>query len=647
MTNKVEQAVTLLNQNKINKALQLIKKVNKNSTLQSFRSLEIEGICLFHSKKYPLAEIVLKRALVKAQTVKEKCTTLMNLKSAAYKCNKIETACLYLKQSLAIDPSIENIEARLQLCELSFDIKDHNTVIDYTPKLLNSSDYYIKAIFLLLGSYIALSDNDNSLVYCQKAISELDNFNSEQNQKLIDFLFLSHNEHLVANVLSKLELNFGFEAWFEKATAQLSSQNELCKNESSNQLKPTDMVVGEDHHVVKLIRDLIDHLKNMGARFNEELRIVESNGELSIQSYTSPQQPEELLSVPLTCMPLLADYQMKIVNDELTVINKSEMLNPLAAPVMESLKNIYNSTNKFVKWTNTYPLLTLKNHPKLVELLLSSKLSSGKLLHFKRLYDDGLWDDLLLASFFGSREFTYMSEYLANSGINTTNKSEKGLLSIIDFINHKTNSAWYSMNTDNNHIEIIASPDPENREVFVQYNISDPVITYLLYGFVDTNAPWLYSVPNELETLSGLKIIILNNPNSVFEGGSNENQLLDKFMPSEIKRNGLNVLVSSLIIPNLTARNSLPQVLQNILKKHDVEGVYSDVARLENEVRHIEKQLLINNLNYWKNFSAEVNVQDSEENKLSELTRNDLHNLCDFSIEKITSYMSKKGISLL
>lgn len=646
MDDKTRLALTLLNQNKVKKALLLIKKVNRQEAKKNFVSIEIEGICLFHSKKYQLSEIVLKNALMIAETTQQKCSALRNLKAVAFAQNDIIATCEYIKQHLIIDPSPENIEARLQLCKLSYANKHFEVVTDFAPKLLNSAEHYITGMFLLINSHFALSNYENALIYGKKAISEIGALTSEQVSELIDFLFKVKEFSLVKLVLKRGKDKFSYDTWYinscEKITKSINEKNVLDEQQCL-QNKPESRIVGENSSVVKVIEKFIERSECMGAYFHPELRIIESNGNLSIQAYSSTTKAEKLMSIPIKSMPILADYIFNLKNDKITYVNKPNMLNYGASKVMESLVTIYNETGKLEDWKNSYPLLALKDNPSILNLLLSTNKYSDKLNSFKRLYDDNLWDELTLKSFFGSREVSFDYATLDSNGIKSNNASEKGLLSVIDFLNHKTNASKYQVSDDKVCLEIIAMPDEKSKEVFVQYNISDPVITYLFYGFVDVNAPWVYSIPCTFNLLSGLKLCILNNPSSSTQLVTEENKYLAEYLPSNIDRSDHEIIISSIAIPNIEAKLTLPKVLEFILKAYDHEGNYQNRDILVSEINHIEKELLKNNLNFWKHFQNEVDNRIIDKNST---VKRDLSLLSSSCIAQATSYMQKSGLTL-
>ena len=642
MDTKAQKALQLLNQGKIKKALQLSNKINKQPSKQSFLSLEVEGVCLYNLERYQMAEIVLAKAFSKAQSIGEKLNTLKNLVSVSFANGKMDAVCQYLEDSVELDSSVENIDSRFKLCEVSFRLEKFQVVTKYAPKLINSSEHFVTALLLLIKSHNKLGNLEANIKYCEKAIAELSSFSVEQASELASHLYEKKNAKLLHLFLEKGENKFGLEMWFTNIKAELSSLHSIEVTEDAIENSGVT-VIGENQVVVELINNFIDTLANNGAIFHPKLRVIESSGNLSIKSYSSAIKAEKLMSIPLNCMPLLSDFEVEIVDNDLLVHFKADMLNPDSKVMIKLLFNIYNATNKIKNWKETYPLLALKNATDIAYTLLATNPSNTKMKTYKSLMESERWDELALKSFIGSREVTYDQSSLKASGINTTRNFESGLLSIIDFINHKANSSFYQQTRGSDRLEVIATPDKETREVFVQYNISDPVISYLIYGFIDEQAPWLYSIPNTIETNSGLSIIIQNQPNVTNKSKSSSHNAIDSYMPSNIELEGNKIKVNSIIIPEKEAHGSLSEVLRHILKTVNARGIFTSSQELHEEVSNLEKQLLNNNLIFWDNFRSKIRQNSSCMSQTTEIELIRLYTICSGHIR---DYMNKSGIAL-
>ncbi len=153
MSDKLQQAAELVNKQKFKKALQLLKKINHKTHMQTYQSLELEGVCLINEKKYQLAEIVLAKTLLLAKSTEQKINTLSNMITTAN--HRQDTAKIIEKyqQILAIEPSVKTAQYRLQLCQFAFLNKQYHLVIEYADKLFGISQYSHLALMMSFGAF--------------------------------------------------------------------------------------------------------------------------------------------------------------------------------------------------------------------------------------------------------------------------------------------------------------------------------------------------------------------------------------------------------------------------------------------------------------------------------------------------------------
>ncbi|MDG1750968.1 MAG: hypothetical protein P8I03_04815 [Thalassotalea sp.] len=642
----IEKAKELVSKGKYKKALLLLNKNNKKNNLQTYLSLELEGICLIQEKKYQLAELVLQKSLEKAENEAEKINTLTNLKSSAYSRKDIPTTIYYLKKIIQIDPSSKTAELRLQLCQISFLDEKYKTVLEYSTKLFGLSEYAYVALYITFGANVKLKQVEEAFLIYPKLLVEVDLFSSAQIKSIVEWLFELEKNAEIEHLLSLVENKYSHEEWFVKAINPYSKTSKIEKS-LQNIEKPPQVVVGENKKVVLIIKELINKLESLGATFHKELRFIEKEGNLSIKAFVSEGEIPKLMHIPIKAMPLLNDYIFTVENNVIKINKCNTPLSAESNQIMQLMVKLYNETNKIQSWSKVYPLLVLKNHPLFVKLLFKNSKYSHKLNTFLKMYEAKEWDKLALQSFLGSREFHFSQKLLSKAGINTKNKYESGLLTVVDFLNHKVGQNGYIENDKFAALEICTQPDSKTKEVFVQYNFIDVTLTYLIYGFVDTTCPSLFSAITTLKTLTGLEINVLGAPGRINREMAEEIPHLDKYMPSAFKRDNKVITVNNLTIPNRQAKNTLEQVLKIVLLKCDMEGAYQNSAFLNQEIKHIEKQLLLNNLHYWLEVQEAFSELIKQNSNISDIAKNDIVKLCDFSIKHINNYMKANQVITL
>lgn len=407
-----------------------------------------------------------------------------------------------------------------------------------------------------------------------------------------------------------------------------------------NQVK----IIGGNLNAIALIQELLDELLQAGAVISDKLSFIVDDGNLSIHCDNNNVSRKNLLSIPLECMPLLADFDFS-VTDKLQIISKPKqtVLNKQGLRFMQLMIDLYNETEKLKYWSGVFPIIALKDHPKLISALLNAKALNKKANNFKSLYNNQQWNELLLTSFFGSREFIYQADKLKKSGINTNNKSEKGLLNVIDFLNHKTGASGYSINAENALI-INSSPEVATGEVFVEYNYLDPLMSYVFYGFVDRTSSWTFSVMLELFTLKGNSLLIMNNPAINKTKLTKDLESINKYIPGDIQTNGVNIAVSHMVIPNKENHAALRKVINYILLTTDKVARYMDASYLQQEILHIEKQLIEKNYGYWKALEGdtELALLKTSNNEIVRAALTQLNNLTKINLQHIQNYIDHK-----
>ena len=408
-----------------------------------------------------------------------------------------------------------------------------------------------------------------------------------------------------------------------------SKKNSLEVYQASSQLSAkysNIKIISENKNVADLTAKLIKRLLSMGAKFNPSLLFEEQGGNLSIHS--SQKENQIHLQVPIKCMPLLVDYDLSIaINGLIDLKVKEKVLNPAAIPVMELMIELFNATNKLKEWQLVFPFFVFKHFPDIINDLFRFRPQTRKLERFLNYYQHGNSDKLLIESFIGSREFTYLKQHLACTNIHTENNSEKGLLAIIDFLNHKVGDGSYVVNTQTKAMEIVGTPDKDSNELCVQYGILDPFLTYFIYGFVDTKAPFIYSGKCEIKLLSGDKLVVLSMSGAIKRSSSLPSEIdhLKNYLPPGIKKQGNIIIVSDLLFPQAEELSLFKEVVKQILVMSGHIDIYKAKKQINDEVVHIINEIAKKNIQFWQNLIATFKKLNIANEDLLLLARHSIH----------------------
>jgi tetratricopeptide (TPR) repeat protein len=679
MNNKFEQAKSLASQGKYKKALFIVKKINMKSAQVNITSLELEAACLFHEKCYQLAELKMEQVLALSTVPKHRFECLNNLASISEKQGKLKPAINYLKASLDIDGSLNSADKRYALVKLGFSVKDYNTVEEYGPLLKNISQYSIDILLMLAQVAINTEKQTLALPYLNQLATDIKTQSRTivPQQSIVGALNGFHSIGAYGKeqqLLTFLAPKFNHEKWFtdillrSEAVAKKGKnskkdiENYKVKKESAlnnvtdglveNSRKPVlaanqishDMVTGTNPQAVRAIIRLKREMERMGAAFNKHMSIVEENGEVVVKCVAALSHPELLMDVPLQCMPLVNDYKFSLDNNQLIVTAKKNQLNPHANKIMILLADMYNACNKLAEWKASFPLFAMAGSKELFDKFLQARSNSAKYLDFYADSIDQLTADIVIKSFIGSRVLSFQNDELRKLGAKTKNLFESGFIPIVDLINHKMGATGFQRNIKKLRLQTIIEPGAADREVFVQYNLDDPLITLLMYGFVDDSATWIYTVPVILKTKTGLTVQIenLGGPTNIEQVPNHLSGYCDYF-PTNISRNGNVVNVSKLIIPSKEHINSLRLMITHVLESIDIEGIYKNIKNLQVEVDFFEKQLIEYNIHYWQELQLIVETHIESNKQISMLTLEQLQELCTFCLKHIRYYQSNSG----
>jgi hypothetical protein len=662
MKNKFELARSLAKQGKYKKALLIVQKINQKPSEINFATLELEVACLFFEKKYQLAYLKNQNLLTRTNSDEQKLAALRSLAALSEKLAMPGDAIIHLQNILAIDGSLNTAEQRFAMIQLASAVGDFNCVLSYGPLLSNVSEYSVKTLLLLSQSAINTNKHADALTYLSRLAAEI----RVEGRPSIDqnsLLGLLNGFHFIKayekekELLSFLEPKFKHESWFQEVQLRLQKngkvvatktvepvKDEKIKIESSgNPLKPG--VRGNTSQTVQIITKLKSALVSMGASFHKDLCIVEHDGDIMVTMAKANKSNEQLMDVPIKCIPLVNDYRFSLdENGCLLTKAKKNMLNPDAEIIMQLLTQMYNASNKLTNWKNTYPLFLLAEFDKVIQKLFEAKSSLvGIAGDYSKVVDQSS-AKTIIERFISSRVMSFENELLRKNKIKTKRDIEQGFIPIVELINHKMGASAFNIDNKTVSLKTFTGIGNAGREVFVQYNLDDPLITLLNYGFVDASAKWIYSVPVVLETKTKLKIHVSNYVLSAKDVDIPNHLLgLADYMPADISRQGGIAQVSKLIIPGTEHSHSLRAVLAHVLKYLDSEGFYKDPIRLDSEVAFIEKQLIELNNKYWLELMELVNIQTQSEKPLPPLVTGQLNELCELCLNHIKRYHGQMG----
>ncbi|WP_102798339.1 tetratricopeptide repeat protein [Bowmanella denitrificans] len=660
MQDKIQKARELVAEGRFKKALSIVKKINQKSQLTSFESLELEARCLYQEGNYQLALLKTEAALKLADSAEKRYSCLENMASVHQQLGNRHAAIECIKEVLNATQALERAQLRFGLISLAAEVKDYNTIECYAPALSNVEEYTTDATLYLAEAAINDKNIDKACSYLDKVTVDICTQirQSIKQQQIVNTLNGYHHIHAFkkeSDLLENLRDRFQHEKWFNAVEMRLrdvgardnSSINVEYKKGNISQeksaIKPG--VIGNDINIVNAVTKLRSELEKNGAFFHRDLRFVVEGNDISVQMATASNITEKCMGVPLTCMPLVDDYQFSLDDDgKLIVETKKQMLNPQAKKLMQLLVNMYNACDKLANWREYFTLFSLAGFKPLFDKLISARSDSAIYLQYYADKKELISGYAVIKTFVGSRIFTLAQHELRKIGVKSSKGDEAVFIPIIELFNHRMGVSGFVKDAKNLDLVTYSQPGDEGREIFVQYNLDDPLITLLVYGFVDLSASWVYTVPIIIQTRSGLNMRIDNLcSSSPVEDVPNHLMGFSAYYPPKVIRHGKSVYVSKLVLPGKEHHSSLRMIITEVLKQIDIEGIYTNSDTMTAELNHIETMILGLNRQYWQELQNMVNEYVSKYSNFSLKTADVLLQLCDTYIKHIARYEAQSG----
>ncbi len=253
------------------------------------------------------------------------------------------------------------------------------------------------------------------------------------------------------------------------------------------------LIQTNDEKVEELVTTLVQLVQDCGGFIHPELKIKSVQGEFTLALDKKLEPKTCVLKIPTRCMPVIEGFELKyqqqaIVATPKTEVNDTgvELQTELQCTCMDLLVRLYNQTNKVEEFSRVSPVLALKPHPKLLDLL--TKAVGQQLGDFHVLEK---LEILKLAVYFKSRVF------------NRSDVKGSRLLPLIDFADHAIFAEPYRISDDGTQgdefMQINYVPVDQSLQCFVSYSMMDCLDSYMFYGFIDETAFFIKYLPFTIE----------------------------------------------------------------------------------------------------------------------------------------------------
>jgi hypothetical protein len=332
-----------------------------------------------------------------------------------------------------------------------------------------------------------------------------------------------------------------------------------------------------------------------GAFLHPRLTVRERAGSFDLRSGLEASVHDRLIKMPVTCLPPVEAFDLYVCGNDICIRSTAPGTSFVHVRCMEAMLGLYNISGKLADTRQQSPLFVLAPYPEILGILLGVKDGAVKFEQKRRQLENGRLDELLLASFIGTRFFKLPEQ------------SGHVLMPFIDYINHHFLASGFKFLDKEDAPALCvenAKPVSGSDEVFVSYfPMMDPVDSWLNYNFVDEASPIAKSVPLVIDIGSGRQLRVKAFSGSKKLAPPRQLQDLKALLPSVIEKSEHHLTVSHLIIPHDKAPLSLRRILRSLIQTLH-PGL--EKSALRRRVDNAEAQVIDANTRFYQNLGDAV-----------------------------------------
>jgi hypothetical protein len=369
-------------------------------------------------------------------------------------------------------------------------------------------------------------------------------------------------------------------------------------------------VVADDQNIEKSLRKLVGLLRVGGAQIADGLVIKCLAGSLCIEA-PGLRRGSPLIRLPQDCFVPLSAFRLALSGVDIVISSTQARLKKPVTAIAEALFEIYNLTGKVAHHCRTSPWSLIIAHPELLSYVVPPSRDDFP-FSAKDIRSDNK-AKVMLASFLHSRLFAHRQS--------ERSPSIPVLLPITDFFDHHWKGESYSYDGNRALIMRRSTPLPgKGDECFARYGLHDAYDSWLTYGFVDEDVPFVRSVSTTVE-LPGIGTIRLDDASAPDERG----------IPQILSKKGHHLVATAVVIPGPDAARALRRTLRSLIDK--LTGRHGrDVAICA------ERQIIDANLTYYaelKSCLECLSVESAPHNAI----RANFVRLCEGQITRLRNYL--------
>lgn len=366
------------------------------------------------------------------------------------------------------------------------------------------------------------------------------------------------------------------------------------------------MIIESDNKELKKhLDDLEAALVGYNAWFHPQLALIDRGGAMSVQ-IEGPLNPSEvIMKVPQRLFVSADDLNVSLKGNVFSVDPNPDKLTAEQIDIGKRMIDIYNITDKATLHRGECPWILYRECPELLDKLTHAR-TPNKFLQEKQTYLHNLpgakdEEDFTCWSFLQTRVLGQKSE--------DTHAKQQVMMPVIDYLNHDGEGCPFIMRKTDDHGNIMdiqnRQPYFDRRECCVSYGTYDTLDTFLSYGFPDISAPFVRSIPVDVE-IEGFGTMHIGG----MLGAKNDSELpkeihdLRRYMPVPTRRQDGSLSVSHIIITIGKSPHALRRVLQVMIRSF----IGQDAARevVIDNVYAAEDKIIKENIAFYESMLKSV-----------------------------------------
>lgn len=382
----------------------------------------------------------------------------------------------------------------------------------------------------------------------------------------------------------------------------------------------------------KALTKLVKTMQENGAWFHDDITLASENNGLRVELNGSCNPTEVIMRVPTNQLVPVAPLNMHMQGDDFAIKPDEKGITKLQVELGEIQVEIFNLTGRPAFHRNECVWIRYRDNSELLEMLLKARTmvdsQKKRLKYTKR--KEGCEDDgtFLCDTFWQSRVLGHRD--------GPDDSPRQKVMPFVDYLDHHHQGSPFitpQKKGQENTLRIQNQrPFMGNTTLFACYGMYDALDTFITYGFIDTETPFVRAVPMDIP-LDDKTYLKINSLTAAKAKTALNKHLKDvqKYSPIVNRDNEGNLLVSHLQINVLHAPNAMRRILRALIHTALNNAAPQYVVDLTYKV---EKQIVDNTIDFYQTtLAAYEKMTDVPED-----LRRDGMTLCKVQLAKLYKY---------